>query len=386
MPDFVATLAADDTAIVVAIVAARLLVPLLIPRFPLVIIVALALDGVDNSLLAQFTEIDLTADGPYQSWDKALDIYYLAIAYLSTMRNWTSDAAFRISQFLFYYRLLGVVLFELFTARSMLLIFPNTFEYFFIAYEVIRLRFDPSRVTARFWLATAAVLWVVVKLPQEYWIHIAQRDMTDTIRETPLVGVGLAVAAMVALAVLLLVVRPILGAPTWGWRFLSDELPTSLRDAHRRHAARLRRGLLVWGELVEKAALLALLCIIFASILPNVGASPLQVTIGVVLIVVANAAISMGFVLRSHVGIPSAVARFGALVGVNLALVFVANRVLTGDDDFQLGSGLFFAFLITLIIWLYDVYRPTYDARFDGSPLGITSFSDLARRVRLGLP
>ena len=111
MPDFVATLAADDTTLVVAIVAARLLVPLLIPRFPLVIIVALALDGADNSLLAQFTEIDLTADGPYQSWDKALDIYYLAIAYLSTMRNWTSDAAFRISQFLFYYRLLGVVLF-----------------------------------------------------------------------------------------------------------------------------------------------------------------------------------------------------------------------------------------------------------------------------------
>ena len=91
--------------------------PLLIPRFPLVIIAALALDGVDNSLLAQFTEIDLTCRRACQSWDKALDIYYLAIAYLSTMRNWTSDAAFRISQFLFYYRLLGVVLFELFCRR-----------------------------------------------------------------------------------------------------------------------------------------------------------------------------------------------------------------------------------------------------------------------------
>ena len=106
--------------------------PLLIPRFPLVIIAALVLDGIDNAVLAQFTEVDLSADGPYQSWDKALDIYYLAIAYLSTMRNWTSDAAFRISQFLFYYRLLGVMLFELLDSRSMLLIFPNTFEYFFI--------------------------------------------------------------------------------------------------------------------------------------------------------------------------------------------------------------------------------------------------------------
>ena len=43
-PDLLAALAADDTAIVVAIVAARLLVPLLIPRFPLAIIAALVLD------------------------------------------------------------------------------------------------------------------------------------------------------------------------------------------------------------------------------------------------------------------------------------------------------------------------------------------------------
>ena len=386
VPNVLATLAADDTVLVVAIVAARLLVPLLIPRFPLVIIAALVLDAVDNSVLAQFTDVDLSPDGPYQSWDKALDIYYLAIAYLSTMRNWTSDAAFRICQFLFYYRLVGVVLFELLASRSMLLIFPNTFEYFFIAYELIRLRFDPARVTARFWLLVAVVLWVVVKLPQEYWIHIAQRDMTDTIVETPFVGVALAVVGIAAIAVLLLVVRPALGTPTWGWRFAADRLPTAAGDAHRRHAEELRRGRVAVGELLEKAALLALLCIIFASILPSIGASPLQVTIGVALIVAANAAISMGFVLREHVGVASATARFGALVGVNLVLVFVANLVLTDDDDFQLGSGLFFAFLITLIIWLYDVYKPTYDARFEGSPLGVTSVSDLSRRIWHPIP
>ena len=91
-------------------------------------------------------------DRAYQSVDKALDIYYLSIAYLSTMRNWTSDAAFRIAQFLFYYRLVGVALFELTDERLMLLLFPNTFEYFFIAYELVRLRYDPSRISARFWL------------------------------------------------------------------------------------------------------------------------------------------------------------------------------------------------------------------------------------------
>ncbi len=385
VPDFLAELAADDTAIVVVVVAARLLVPLLIPRFPLVIIAALLLDGVDNGVLAQFTDVDLSADGPYQSWDKALDIYYLAIAYLATMRNWTSDAAFRISQFLFYYRLVGVMLFELLDSRLMLLIFPNTFEYFFIVVEVIRLRFDPSRVSARFWLLTAAGLWVFVKLPQEYWIHIAQRDMTDTIVENPVVGVVMALGVIILLGVAQFVVRPRLPEPAWGWRFAADPLVTSVRDAHERYSRRLRRGRVVWGELAEKVALLGLLGIIFASVIPNVEAPPLQVALGVVLIVGANTAISMRFALSGRAGGGRAVARFAALVVANLALVFLGHSLLAGDA-FQLGTGLFFAGLITLILWLFDVYRPIYDARFDSSPLGVTSVTDFVRRVRAATP
>ena len=138
----------------VAIVGARLFIPLLIPRLPLVIVVVLVLDAADQTLLATYTDVDTSEAGAYQSVDKALDIYYLSIAYLSAMRNWTSNAAFRIAQFLFYYRLVGVVLFELTDERLFLLIFPNTFEYFFIAYELARLRFDPSRISARFWLLT----------------------------------------------------------------------------------------------------------------------------------------------------------------------------------------------------------------------------------------
>ena len=385
VPGFVADLAADDTAVVVLVVAARLLVPLLIPRFPLVIIAALVLDGIDNGVLAQFTDVDLSADGPYQSWDKALDIYYLAIAYLATMRNWSSDAAFRISQFLFYYRLVGVMLFELLDSRLMLLIFPNTFEYFFIVVEVIRLRFDPSRVSARFWLITAAALWVFVKLPQEYWIHIAQRDMTDTIVENPIVGVVMALGVIILLVVAQFVVRPRLPPPAWRWRFAADPLFTSVRDAHARYSERLRRGRVVWGELAEKVALLGLLGIIFASVIPSVEASLLEVTVGVVLIVAANTAISMRFALSGRAGGEWAAARFVALVVANLALVFVGHSLLAGDP-FQLGTGLFFAGLITLILWLFDVYRPIYDARFDGSPLGVTSVANFVHRVKTATP
>jgi hypothetical protein len=361
----VAALAADERAIIVAIVAARLFVPLLIPRFPLpMIIAALILDAVDNSLLDAFTEVDLGPGGPYQSVDKALDIYYLAIAYLTTMRNWTSGPAFRISRFLFYYRLVGVLLFELLDSRAMLLLFPNTFEFFFIVYEAIRLRFEPSRCSGRFWLAVAAGLWIFVKLPQEYWIHIAQRDFTDTVAENPWVGIVSALFVLALVAVLLFVVRPRLPAPDWRWRIAADPLPTSLTEAHARHAHRLAKGGVLWAELAEKVALLALISVIFAAILPHVTASSVQVALGVAVIVCANTAISMFSARSRRLSIESSTIRFAALLAVNLGFIYLVARVFSSADAVPLVTALFFAFLITLLIWLYDVYKPVHDVRF----------------------
>src|SRR6476469_10818041 len=116
----------------VAVVGARFLVPLLIPRYPLPAVVAsLLLDGVDQTIFQLFGY-----DPPgYQSYDKAMDVYYLAIAYLATMRNWASMPAYDVGRFLYFYRLVGVVVFELSQLRPMLLIFPNTFGYFLIADE-----------------------------------------------------------------------------------------------------------------------------------------------------------------------------------------------------------------------------------------------------------
>src|SRR3954462_12068069 len=114
-----------------------------------------------------------------------MDVYYLAIAYMSTLRNWTSPQAYNVSRFLYFYRLVGVTAFEFSGWRPLLLIFPNTFEYFFIAYELIRLRYDPTRFPARWWWTLAAAIWIVIKLPQEYWIHVAQLDVTDTIAAYP---------------------------------------------------------------------------------------------------------------------------------------------------------------------------------------------------------
>ena len=171
-----------EMAIVAAVILARLLVPLLIFKYPLPAILAcLVIDAADQSIFqAVVPDADLSG---YQSYDKALDIYYLTLAYISTLRNWTSQFAVSIVRFLLYYRLVGVVLFELTQERWFLFIFPNTFEYVFIFYEAVRVRWDPTRMSKRLLLGATAFIWIVIKLPQEWWIHIAQLDTTDLVQE-----------------------------------------------------------------------------------------------------------------------------------------------------------------------------------------------------------
>src|SRR5262245_17553164 len=273
---------ADDVLVITAIVLARLALPLLIPRIPLVIVAALVLDGIDNALLAHFTSVDLGPAGPYQSFDKALDIYYLAIAYLATMRNWTSTPAFRIGRVLFYYRLVGVVAFELFSSRAMLLVFPNTFEFFFIAYEGLRTRWDPERWSGRFWLYVAGGIWVFIKLPQEYWIHVAQLDFTDAVADHPWFGVLCLLGLGVLAWLVWFVVRPRMPAPLPGWRFTTPSVAVTPRP----------RSGVPWSELAEKFVLLTLLAVIVAEILPSVHLSALDIALGVVALVAANLAIA----------------------------------------------------------------------------------------------
>ena len=78
----------------VVVVLARFLVPLAIPgsRCP-PSSPRLVLDAADQSIFQMFTDDPLPG---YQTYDKALDVYYLAIAYCSTMRNWRKPVAFRI--------------------------------------------------------------------------------------------------------------------------------------------------------------------------------------------------------------------------------------------------------------------------------------------------
>jgi hypothetical protein len=366
----------SDEMIFLIVVGLRLGIPLLIFRFPLPAIVAsLVLDAADQTIFQNNTDLDLTN---YQGYDKALDIYYLSIGYLSTFRNWTDPFAARTAQFLWYYRLVGVVVFELTHARAVLIIFPNTFEYFFIAYEVVRLAWNPARMRQRQVIGMAAFIWIFIKLPQEWWLHIAKLDFTDFMKEDVFgvtvetswgdaIGENLwfiGLIAVLVIAVVLIVRKALSAAPPPDWRFNVDV------DAHAvsTNVGTTPTASKLFGlDLLEKVMLTSLISIIFAQILPSTDATPLQITFAVAFVVIANAAVSQSIAGRGY-SWGSTFAQFVAMVIINLGAALVYIVVLRqSDQPVNEGATLFFVLLLALIITLFDRYRPIRTSGFERS-------------------
>jgi hypothetical protein len=356
-----------DGVIFVAVVTARIAVPLAIPRFPLpAMLAALVIDGIDQTIFQTFTSLDLSG---YQAYDKALDVYYLSIAYVATLRNWTNLAGYGISRFLYYYRLIGVVLFELTQLRWVLLVFPNTFEYFFDFYEAVRTRWDPRRMSRGLLIGAAAFIWIFIKLPQEWWIHVAQLDVTDFLKEE-VFGVPAASSWVEAV-----VANPLLAVLAW-W-LLTRRLPPadrpftlgadSQQPAVDKIAIRRRRDRMAETffdrELVEKIVLVALVSVIFAQMLPGEDLSPMGIAFGVGVVILVNTAVSEWFIRRGQRW-GSVLRQFGLTLALNVAIVGGAGLVLRllSAEPFQ--HALVFVLLLTLIVTLYDRYRPVHLTRF----------------------
>ncbi len=362
----------SDTLIVFLIVAVRLLLPLLIPIFPLPTILSLlVIDAADQSILQKNT--DLSLDN-YQGYDKALDIWYLSVAYLTTIRTWTDARAQHVAAFLWYYRLVGVVAFELLGYRWLLMVFPNTFEYFFIAYEAIRLKWDPSRLSRRGILGLAAFIWIVIKLPQEWWIHVAQLDFTDFMKED-VFGVPVDTSWAEAIGQNLWFVG-LLGvvvvAAVLAWRRQRDKVPasdwrTTVRVAdHLPPVPRDTPGVrepVVSLPTAEKVALIGLVCVIFASVLPDIDRGPLQTALGVGLLVVANATVSHWLTGRG-VRWRTTGTQFLTMLAVNAGLLWLFGALGRNTVEVVNGAALvFFTLIITLLVTLYDRFAAEREAR-----------------------
>jgi len=366
---------ASDQIIFLLVVGGRFLLPFLIFRWPLAIILSLILDAVDQTIFQVFTTAPLEG---YQSYDKALDIYYLTIAYIATFRNWNHLVAFKSSRFLLYYRLVGVAAFELTHIRTLLIIFPNVFEYFFIYLESIRTRWNIVKLTSKFVFASVAFIWIFIKLPQEYWIHIAQLDTTDFIKET-IFGMptdtpwGTIIAANLWLIPItfILVVFMIFAVkwliktlPQKDWNLTLDvdkhlKLPATIGSLK---AGRLSLKLME-SALVEKVLMISLVTIIFGQML-SVKATFLEQLIVIVTVIVLNVVVSHLLVLKGFSGL-KAFPQFIAISILNLGIIVILAWIIsTGGQTLNIGNAIFFSILFSILITLYDRYRPIYEARF----------------------
>jgi hypothetical protein len=159
----------------IAIFAIRLLVPLLMLRWPLFgAIASLVVDAADTNIVKLFgVEIP-----NYAATDKLLDTYYLTIQVVLSLK-WANKLARNTSIFLYIWRLIGVVSFELNPAlRFMLFLAPNIFEHFFI-YHNVMMRLG-KETTKKMWLnsykraALVVFLLWLTKIPQELVLHVWQ--------------------------------------------------------------------------------------------------------------------------------------------------------------------------------------------------------------------
>jgi hypothetical protein len=122
----------------------------------------------------------------------------------------------------------------------------------------------------------------------------------------------------------------------------------------------------VWSEAaVEKVLLIGLLSVIYAEVLPGVTARPSQVVLAVGVFVLLNAAPALWSAGHGR-GHDSIWVSFVVRLAVNLGLVGIVQLVRAMTvEDFSMDpvSALFFVFLFSVLITLYDRYRPVYDFR-----------------------
>lgn len=155
--------------IVFIVLALRILVPFTIFRWPLLGgILAFVADFYDFFLLNTFGWGFLTSES-YQPVDKLFDIYYLSFEFLVAL-HWNDLLAKKAAATLFSWRLFGVILFEVTQIRKFLVLTPNIFEYFYLAFLTIK-KFKPEfRLTKKI-LIILVVAIGIPKLIQEYILH-----------------------------------------------------------------------------------------------------------------------------------------------------------------------------------------------------------------------
>jgi hypothetical protein len=123
---------------------------------------------VDLSDLLLRDTLDLGGVPDYQSLDKWLDQVYMACFLIVALR-WQGTER-RVAIGLFAYRLVGFVLFELTHERALLLLFPNVFEFWFLAVAALH-RLRPGFAWPAGRLVIALIVLGGLKEAHEWALH-----------------------------------------------------------------------------------------------------------------------------------------------------------------------------------------------------------------------
>lgn len=155
----------EPTWQVLVFVAFRVTSALPTLRWPLAgALVALVADFADLFVMDAIGGIS-----DYQRLDKLCDLAYLA-TFLIVAAGWSGlERAVAIA--LFAYRMVGEVAFELTGARALLLLFPNVFEFWFVAVAARR-HYRPDRALTPRQAGVALVILLAGKEAQEYFLHV----------------------------------------------------------------------------------------------------------------------------------------------------------------------------------------------------------------------
>lgn len=126
---------------------------------------------VDFSDLFMMNLLDLGGLKDYQAFDKWVDQVYM-LTFLLVALRWDGPAR-AIAVWLYVYRLVGFVAFEVAGAREVLLLFPNVFEFWFLFVASLPHWRPGFAYTRRNVTAVGAVL-LALKMVQEYVLHYGQ--------------------------------------------------------------------------------------------------------------------------------------------------------------------------------------------------------------------
>lgn len=106
----------------------------------------------------------------YHIWDKIFDQYYLTMQLIIVLKQWKKGAFKKTAIYLYIYRLIGVIAFEITQLRILFVFFMNIFEYFFDIVLFVKKLSKNVKNELKASLIIIGVL-IPIKLYQELYLH-----------------------------------------------------------------------------------------------------------------------------------------------------------------------------------------------------------------------